>query len=150
MLLHANNHFYFLRLTGFCKRFISFHDVFKVSTSTGNVLLTVPVGNFNGGLAFDGVNIWVAYYGGVTKLRATDGKILGTFPASGTSLAFDGANIWVAGGDSVIELRAADGKILGNFPITVACSAAACSQQASFDGANVWVLNADVEGVSKF
>jgi hypothetical protein len=52
------------------------------------------------GVAFDGANIWVANSGSnrVTKLRASDGKVLGTF-ATGldpASVAFDGANIWVA------------------------------------------------------
>ncbi|HEY6370929.1 MAG TPA: hypothetical protein VIX37_10140, partial [Candidatus Sulfotelmatobacter sp.] len=48
-----------------------------------------------------GVNIWVTNYtagGTVTKLRASDGTLLGTFDV-GTSplnVAFDGANIWVA------------------------------------------------------
>jgi DNA-binding beta-propeller fold protein YncE len=49
---------------------------------------------------FDGANIWVANSGSnnVTKLRASDGTLLGTF-ATGNSparIAFDGANIWVA------------------------------------------------------
>jgi hypothetical protein len=31
----------------------------------------------------------------VTKLRASDGTVLGTFPVAGPAdLAFDGANIW--------------------------------------------------------
>ena len=38
------------------------------------------------GIAFDGANIWVANYGSnnVTKLRASDGAVLGTF-AVGTN-----------------------------------------------------------------
>jgi len=51
-------------------------------------------------LAFDGVNIWVANLGSnnVTKLWATDGKLLGTFSVGGAGprgVAFDGANIWM-------------------------------------------------------
>jgi hypothetical protein len=56
-----------------------------------------------GKLVFDGANIWVANSGGggghtVTKLRASDGKLLGTFAVGSHPLAvaFDGANIWVA------------------------------------------------------
>jgi len=51
-------------------------------------------------MAFDGANIWVAtaFNSIVTKLRAGDGKIFGTFAAGTgpTAVAFDGANIWVA------------------------------------------------------
>ena len=56
------------------------------------------------GIAFDGVNMWVANEGNdnVTKLRASDGSNLGTFSVGSTPLgiAFDGANIWVANGSS--------------------------------------------------
>ena len=97
--------------------------------------------------AFDGDNIWVASNGGhVTKLRASDGSVLGTFTTGGqgspTHLAFDGANMWVVNGQdesstvrssSVAKLRASDGAVLGTFlaglsPIGIA-----------FDGANIWV-----------
>jgi len=49
---------------------------------------------------FDGAHIWVTNYGdgSVTKLRASDGATLGTFPVGydfPTGIAFDGANIWV-------------------------------------------------------
>ena len=73
----------------------------------------------------------------VTKLRASDGTVLGTF-AVGTQpmgVAFDGANIWVTNdvSNTVTKLRASDGTVLGTFgvgnhPLGVA-----------FDGANIWV-----------
>jgi hypothetical protein len=48
---------------------------------------------------FDGRNIWIALQmpGSVTKLRASDGEVLGTFSFGfgATAIAFDGANIWV-------------------------------------------------------
>src|ERR1700745_1204336 len=48
------------------------------------------------GLAFDGANIWVANNGSdnVTKLRASDGKVLGTFAVGSNPIgvAFDGAD----------------------------------------------------------
>jgi YVTN family beta-propeller protein len=56
------------------------------------------------------MNVWVANYGSntVTKIRASDAKVLGTFPV-GTEpagMAFDGANVWVAndGGGTVSKL----------------------------------------------
>ena len=57
----------------------------------------------------------------MTKLRASDGANLGTFPVGDepNGVAFDGANIWVAnfGSDNVTKLRASDGTNLGTFPV---------------------------------
>ncbi len=62
-------------------------------------------------MAFDGAHIWVGNNNGnsVTKLRASDGANLGTFPlgTNPTGIAFDGANIWVAlhvGGNAVVKM----------------------------------------------
>ena len=67
-------------------------------------------------MAFDGVNVWIANSGDntVTKLRASDGKNLGTFTATaGTyGIAFDDTNMWVAGDPYLAELRPSDGKLL--------------------------------------
>lgn len=64
------------------------------------------------GIAFDGANIWTANSEGtVTKLRASDGKILGNFkvPGSPNFLVFDGANIWVTSSpNTVSKLRASN------------------------------------------
>ncbi|HEY3027986.1 MAG TPA: hypothetical protein VGJ55_17690 [Pyrinomonadaceae bacterium] len=93
------------------------------------------------GVAFDGVNIWVANKNSnnVTKLRASDGALQGTF-AAGTNpqgVAFDGANIWVAnaGSDNVTKLRASDGALQGTFAVGPG------PQAVAFDGANIWVAN---------
>jgi DNA-binding beta-propeller fold protein YncE len=57
------------------------------------------VGSDPYGVACDGANIWVANGTAdtVTKLRASDGATLGTFPVGSLprAVAFDGANIWV-------------------------------------------------------
>jgi len=79
---------------------------------------TFNVGNFPIGVAFDGTNIWVANgaSNSVTKLRATDGAVLGTFVGEfPIGVAFDGTNVWVANGESnnVTKLRASDGAALG-------------------------------------
>jgi hypothetical protein len=101
------------------------------------------------GVAFDGVNIWVANKNSnnVTKLRASDGALQGTF-AVGTSpwgVAFDGANIWVANNSSnnVTKLRASDGALQGTF------AAGTNPQGVAFDGANIWVANAGSANVTK-
>jgi DNA-binding beta-propeller fold protein YncE len=88
-------------------------------------------------VAFDGANIWVANNAGgsVSKLRASDGKALGTFrvPGSPYGVAFDGANIWVTQDPGLVELRASDGAMLGAFPANPG------STGVAFDGANIWV-----------
>jgi DNA-binding beta-propeller fold protein YncE len=61
-------------------------------------------------VAGEGANIWVANQGSniVTKLRASDGAILGMFGVGNqpAGVAFDGANIWVAnqGSNTVSKL----------------------------------------------
>ena len=108
----------------------------------------VAVGNGPRGVAFDGANIWVTNAGSnnVTKLRASDGALQGTF-AVGTSpfgVAFDGANIWVANNSSTVtKLRASDGALQGTF------AAGANPREVAFDGANIWVSNASSNNVIK-
>ena len=88
-----------------------------------NTTAHFPVGSQPYGLAFDGANIWSANYGDgtVSKLRAADGAVLGTFTVGFQPLgiAFDGANMWVAnrGDGSITKLRASDGTVLGTFTV---------------------------------
>lgn len=108
----------------------------------------VAVGSFPSSIAFDGANLWVTNNGSeVTKLRATDGAILGTFGVgSGPfGVAFDGANIWVANQNSnnVTKLRASDGAPLGTF------SVGTTPVGLAFDGANIWVANFGSNTVTK-
>jgi hypothetical protein len=93
------------------------------------------------GITFDGSNIWVSIGDGtLTKVRASDGTILGNFSAglgSGAGLmCFDGANVWVTSyyNNAVVKMRASDGAILGTFPAHQAYALA-------FDGTNIWVVN---------
>src|SRR5262245_6615008 len=75
------------------------------------------------GVAFDGASIWVAITdsGVVTKLRASDGLLMGIFPVINGpfGIAFDGANMWVTSvtGNTVTKLRASDGTTLGVFTV---------------------------------
>jgi hypothetical protein len=90
--------------------------------------------------------MWVSNTGSnnVTKLRASDGANLGTFPAGSApeGLAFDGVNIWLANAttNTVTKLRASDGANLGSFSVGVQPFGVA------FDGANIWVANSDLSG----
>jgi DNA-binding beta-propeller fold protein YncE len=58
-------------------------------------------------VAFDGANIWVANRNSsnVTKLRASDGALSGTFTVGmgPGGVAFDGTNIWVANIDGTVS-----------------------------------------------
>lgn len=115
-----------------------------------NQTTSFAVGGGPGGVAFDGASIWVASKGtnNVSKLRASDGAILGTFAAGNgpTAVAFDGANIWVvnSNGGTVSKLRASDGATQGG-PFTVG----SFPSGVVFDGANIWVTNNGSNSVSK-
>src|SRR5579863_4513470 len=64
---------------------------YRANTTTRFTVGQQPVG-----VAFDGANIWTANFDGtVTKLRASDGEVLGTFKVGGApyGVTFDGANI---------------------------------------------------------
>ena len=68
--------------------------------------------------------MWVSHTdssgGFVTKLRASDGVVLGIFPANGAwGLAFDGTNILVAnrGFGTITKLRASDGQFQGFYVV---------------------------------
>ncbi len=118
----------------------------KVSPADGRVVSTVSV-EMPWVMAFDGANLWVTNYyffapdwtqvSSVTKVRASDGAVLGTYPVGvyPTGIAFDGADVWVAStnGPGVYELRASDGERLGGHAIGSNPDAVA------FDGVNVWV-----------
>ena len=82
----------------------------------------------------------------VTKIRASDGAVLGTFPA-GTSpagIAFDGVHMWIANQDKqsvtkMLRLMVRFGSArVGFSPFAV-----------TFDGANIWVANLGDSSVTK-
>jgi len=99
------------------------------------------VGPFPPGATFDGVNLWVANAtdNTVTKLRANDGAVLGTFAVGQDpdAVVSDGGNVWVANfnDSAVTKLRASDGAMLGTFPTGQGPNGMA------FDGTNIWVAN---------
>ena len=83
----------------------------------------------------------------MTKLRASDGAVLGTFNVGKApgGVVFDGKEIWVTNEDSnnVMRLRPSDGAVLetvtvGTLPL-----------QVTSEGANIWVTNGRSDSVSK-
>ena len=55
---------------------------FNESATDGVILDTIPLGTYPVFAAFDGENVWVTIYNEdeVTKIRASDDTVLGTFP----------------------------------------------------------------------
>src|SRR5882757_2584235 len=84
----------------------------------------------------------------VTRLRASDGTMEGTFAVghAPTGILFDGINIWVANqnDDTVTKIRPSDGATLGTFP-----THGDLSLELAFDGANIWVTADFSESVTK-
>ncbi|MBA3961895.1 MAG: hypothetical protein H0X40_08345 [Chthoniobacterales bacterium] len=86
----------------------------------------------------------------LSKIRASDGAPLGTFPSGVTSplaMVFDGANLWVIGETdptkSVSKIRPSDGAILAILDTGTSPA------QMVFDGANVWVTDQSDHTVTK-
>jgi YVTN family beta-propeller protein len=104
---------------------------------------SAPVGNHPIGITFDGdniTNIWVANFDSneVSKLRASDGALLGTFSTGEGPYAIlvNGTRIWIAGAGSVTELRAQDGSQVGIYSIS---DAEPYLRSIVSDGHNIWV-----------
>lgn len=116
-----------------------------------NVVTQFPLGQQGSGqIVFDGQSIWVAYGShsgiGLSKLRASDGALLGNFPVDSPvfGTAFDGANIWVVmANGKVSKLRASDGVVLGTYHIGPVLLGVA------FDGAHIWVSDTDGFNIAK-
>jgi len=140
------------------------YDLIKLRPSDCVTLGTFKIGSGvtpgTKGIAFDGANLWVAYFGQaadfslihtVTKVRATDGTVLGIFTVGSqpAGVMFDGTNIWVAntGDDTVTKLRASDGAVLATFPVGPFGNFGPTDMV--FDGANIWVLDRSVREVSE-
>ena len=93
------------------------------------------------GAAFDGENIWIAHNheNTVTKMRASDGTVLGTYDVGSApqGVAFDGTNIWVANlnSNNVTKLRASDGSLVATYPIF------GKGFGIAFDGQSIWVTS---------
>ena len=90
--------------------------------------------------------MWIANRnsGTVTKLRANDGTVLGTFPTQGPpyGVAFDGTYVWVSGDSYMLILRASDGAQVALRTLNAA--------GVAFDGAYVWTAETNGDRLLKF
>jgi hypothetical protein len=115
----------------------------RVRPSDGTVLLSIP-GGAGVQTIFDGANVWTTHLdtSTVTKRRATDGALLGTYsvPYGAYALAFDGEAVWVGSywSSIVTKLRASDGAVLATFDSS---SGIHSPYGVTFDGENIWVGN---------
>ncbi len=123
----------------------------KVNASDGAVLLNIPLDNA-GNLSYDGLNIWASQLtlNIVTKIRASDGTILGSFGSgkSPQSIGFDGQAIWVANNSTSppeqgVTRLSLDGSLIQDIRL------AAPSFSVAFDGENTWVTHSQGNDVSK-
>ncbi len=111
----------------------------------GSVVGTYPVGSTPNDVVFDGTHIWVTNLldDTVSKLRASDGSLVGTYPAGDWPLAdatvdavFDGTHIWITTQrGTVSKLRASDGALVGTYP------AASVLTGSAYDGTHIWVTS---------
>lgn len=115
-------------------------SVFRVLASSPTTTVEFPTGYpAPSGLVYDGANVWITNFNSssVSKMRASDGVVLGTYPV-GTNprgLVFDGVNVWVGcnGSSDVYKLRAATGQQVGtSIPISWGVN------KLGFDGASIW------------
>ena len=84
------------------------NNLLKLRTTDGAIMLNPFAGAWEGGLVFDGANIWLNGGTNVEEFRASDGALLGQFPGSGGTsgaIAFDGANIWSVNGNGGSVLK---------------------------------------------
>ena len=109
--------------------------------------IVIPVANALG-IAFDGANMWVTSASNtLTKIRAADNVVLGTYTASGfpTGIAFDGTNMWVTnqGTNTVSKFRVSDGVLQGSY------ATGTRPYGIAYDGAFMWTTNYNSNSVTK-
>jgi outer membrane protein assembly factor BamB len=116
--------------------------LFKLRASDATVLGRQTLNSetsYSLSMAFDGTNVWVtnALLNSVTKVRARDGIIVGTYDTGEFpfGIAFDGAHMWIANNrDGTLSLlRARDGALLATIPVTQS------PVDVKFDGQHIWV-----------
>ncbi len=93
--------------------------VSKLSLSDGSIqgeyqIATAAVQLIPSGIASDGTNVWVASRSSLTKLRASDGTVQGTYLQQSYPqwVVFDGTNIWASCGDGTVKQLDNNGNVL--------------------------------------
>ena len=123
-------------------------ELVQLQPSDGAKLNSVALGNDALAMAFDGTYIWVTHLatdnstGLVTKVRASDGERIASYPVGASGVVFDGTNVWVGNGAdmTITRLRASDGQLVDTFRVDGRPSAMV------FDGDTVWVGYSKLDG----
>jgi S-layer homology domain len=118
--------------------------VFRLDAS-GAITHTIPIPNFPGKPAYDGVNIWVPSGSGIVVIRAATGEVVATLldgnaQTSGFA-AFDGSRVLVFEGDLGSLWNAQSLSLIGTFETGYSYGLGVAS-----DGINFW-LSLDSAGV---
>ena len=90
----------------------------------------------------------------VTELNASDGSVVGTYPAgtkpfgpSFDAITFDGSHIWMTNdsNNAVTELNASHGSLVGTYVMPTGSWPAVIA----FDGSHIWVASANNKAVTE-
>jgi hypothetical protein len=115
-----------------------------------SVVTTAAPGHLNGGIIYDGANIWVTGFGlpGTLKKLDSSGGVLQivTVGNSPEFPVFDGKNIWVPNESSntVTVVRASTGEVLA----TLSGNGLSFPTYAAFDGERILIVNTGGDSVS--
>jgi hypothetical protein len=100
-------------------------------------LLTSALGDTPTAIAYDGSKLWIAAYGGVSRVTLDPSVSVTSFTAGlsfPVGILFDGFNIWVTdNGDDSIKKLDSNGAVLQTIPVGEG------PRQPVFDGTNIWV-----------
>jgi hypothetical protein len=123
------------------------HKVVRLNVETFLEVASYPVGFMPQQLAFDGANMWVTSRAGLSKVRASDGVVLGTYGSielgtDATKVVYDGSSLWVTKPTTaeVVRIRASDGAVTGTFHIGDPSQFNEPTDLV-FDGIGIWVVN---------
>jgi len=119
------------------------NNVWTINRNTGAHINGWETGLYPLSIVYDGANMWIGngiHLGSVTKMRATDGAVLGTYATPGTTvrgLLYDGTSIWVcnSGSQTVSRLRASNVALLGTYPT------GPNPRSVAFDGTKIWIAD---------
>ncbi|HEX4845891.1 MAG TPA: hypothetical protein VFV26_06690 [Geothrix sp.] len=118
------------------------------SASRINATFAAPIAPYQ--MCYDGANLWVTSDSStraVTKLNASSGAQVGTYPVGGgpSGVAFDGAHVWIANSsdNTVSKLKASDGSLVGTYAVGTSPNG------VCFDGTFIWVANSQSNNLTK-
>jgi YVTN family beta-propeller protein len=147
------------------------YDVWVLDRTTGEQVAVIQTGPFPLEIVYDGANMWVGNgsnihtatgaactntlgIGQVTKIQASTGQVLGSFPVPGQTnedagtrgLLYQENSIWTCNSclNTVTRFDASSGAVLATYPTGDSPRA------ITFDGVNMWVANSGTNTLTAF